>query len=363
MYSFTTPSVFEALDLIMKYYPDNYTEEAKAEIEILLDHCLDDAATDSEKLLATLFIKALKNFIGPVGADEHIYLRKFEIPQIELFNLLIEQFPLVKQSHEITNSSIAAEIGDSSCATIIDVGIGQGVQMVKLVEKLASSSALKRLTIIGIEPFYEALEVAQQKLSGMQAHFQIEFHAIHAFVEEVDFDTIRNIVSQSSGPLLINGSLAMHHIPSLEGRHHVLECLSRLCPHSFFLAEPNVDHFEPDFYKRFQNCYGHFFHVFQVIDHLPVSNYERNGLKLFFGREIEDIIGKGNHQRFEKHEPAYRWIEKLNIHGFKSVNRFSEVPANIHLGIDISYNHQGFLSFKFKSEVILGLIHVGCSSN
>ncbi len=66
----------------MQNYPDKFTEESKLEIEALLEHCLDGLGESSEKFLATLFIRAIRKHIGPTTIDEHIYLKRYEVPQI-----------------------------------------------------------------------------------------------------------------------------------------------------------------------------------------------------------------------------------------------------------------------------------------
>ncbi|TCO06817.1 GRAS family protein [Natronoflexus pectinivorans] len=361
MQTFPVPTVYEALNLVMKNFPDNISQETRVEVETLLDHCLDGLSACSEKFLTTLFIKAIRKHIGPSGTDEHIYLKKFEVPQIELFNLLIEQFPFVKKCHEIINDTILEVVGDASNIVIIDIGTGMGVQMNSLLKKLSASKTLRRVTLIGIEPFSEALDHAQSVISKVSCSFALNFIPVRSFIEEVDFEWIGVMIQRSGGDLVINESLALHHIKQQTDRHRVIKKLRGLNPKAFFLTEPNVDHYEPDFQRRFQNCYQHFYHVFQVIDQLPVDEVKRNGLKLFFGREIDDIIGGNEMDRVEKHEPAFRWIEKLLVNGFKPLNRFSKGAFNLGYGIKPEFDDfSGSLGLRFKNETVISLIHAVC---
>ena len=91
----TTPTLEEALDEVMQLDHNQFTQQNKIELETLLDYCLEEIGENTNKLLTTLFIKALKNHVGPIGTDEHIYLKKFEVPQIKLFDLIIKHFPFV----------------------------------------------------------------------------------------------------------------------------------------------------------------------------------------------------------------------------------------------------------------------------
>jgi hypothetical protein len=357
--SFPPLRIFDALDYTMKYYPDKYNEQARIEIETLLDHCLEDFQNDSEKFLSTLMIKALRHLIGPGGFDEHIYLKKFEITQIELFNVLIKEFPFVKYGHEISNTLISNKIGNKKYAAILDIGMGQGVQMQNLIYKLDKNNHLEKLTIIGIEPFQDAIHTAQKIFKDIadEVSFEIELIPWNTFIQDVSREEMHKKLKNYRGELIINSSLAMHHIQSLEQRNIVLSNIHSIHPKGIILMEPNSDHFEPDFYKRFQNCYQHFYHIFQVIDNLDIDQKAKSGLKLFFGREIEDIIGKPNDERYEKHEPAYRWIEKLVQSGFKIRNNFlKELPA-INTGIKLNYSETGFLGFTYKTETVLSIIY------
>ncbi len=358
MINFISPDVFNALDRIMTYYPNDISEESKIEIETLLDHCLNGLAEDSEKFLSALFIKALRIHLEPSNIEEHIYLKKFEIPQIKLFNILIEQFPFVKISQEIVNASLIRQIRESKSAVLIDIGIGQGLQMCNILDKLLDDNDIERLTIIGIEPFKDALNIATESIVKYtkKLPFEFSFYPIQGFIEKIDFTEIQTIISQFNGKVVINESLALHHIQSMDERQKTIAKLRLLNPKAFYMIEPNTDHFEPDFYRRFQNCHRHFNHVFQVIDKLEISREEKNGLKLFFGREIEDIIGKEESLRFEKHEPAYRWIEKLRIGGFRTANVFEGIPEYAPYDLEIEYQDPGYLGFRYKTETVLSVI-------
>lgn len=353
------PKVYDALNYAMKYYPDRYTEQARVEIEMLLDHCVEGLDNDSEKFLSTLMIKALRHLIGPSGIDEHIYLKKYEITQIELFKTLIHEFPFVKYGHDIANILIANKLKGKKHGIILDVGIGQGIQIQNLIHKLTNHKDLRKLTIIGIEPFEDSLKTAEKifEESAKEVHFEIEFIPWLAFVQDISDKEMKEKMRNYMGEVIVSSSLALHHIQSLQQRNEVLKRLNTLNPIGIVLIEPNIDHYEPDFQRRFQNCYQHFYHIFQVIDNLSIDNNSKNGLKLFFGREIEDIIGKTNGERYEKHEPAFRWIEKLTHSGFKVVNNFLKELPSVNSGIKLKYHKEGFLGFTYKAETILSIIY------
>lgn len=352
------PSIYEALDYIARYFPDNFTEESKAEVETLLDHCLEGYEGDSEKFLSTLFIRALKKHINGISFDEHIYLKKFEAPQIELFNILIRKFPFIKLSHQITNSVIFDFIKDKKEAIFVDIGIGQGVQTIKLLEMLKSAKNLQDFYIVGIEVIPEALKAAEAQIMKISRElpFNVRFVGLHALIENFDFTALNHLFSQFDGDIIIHESLTLHHIKNLNDRNKVIQRIKALRPALFLMTEPNVDHYEPDFYRRFHNCFKHFHHVFQVIDNLEIEPADKNSLKLFFGREIEDIIGGANEDRYEKHEPAFRWIEKLKNNGFKIKNPFAEYDDRKMDGLKVHFEKEGYLGFTYGAETVLAII-------
>lgn len=361
MAEFPIPEVYEALNIVMKYYPDNFSPKIAVQIETLLDHCLDDIEDNSDKMLTALFIKSIKQHIGPISVDEHIYLRKFALPQIKLFDLIIKHFPFVNMGHRILNLSMISNLVKFEYATLVDIGMGRGIQVSSLLEMLKEHDdcKLKQLNIIGIEPIKEALEVAEKLIieNTLNFPFKVIFTPVNQFVEEIDFSKLSQNIPDNNEALILNESLTLHHVQESKKRDEFLASLESLKPLQFMLMEPNVDHFEPNFHKRFENCYQHFYHVFKVIDGLDIPKDEQNALKLFFGREIDDIIGKQNSERYERHEPATRWIERLKKAGFVLRNEF-QIPLQLNnRSFEIDYHNEGFLGFTHEKETVLAIMH------
>lgn len=347
---------YATLCKFMKMAPSQFDQTAKNEIESFFAHCMEDMDNDSEKLLATLLIKALNKRINSEFIGENIYLGKYEIPQIQLFNILIEKFPFVRFSQQIVNSAIVEAMQGASEATIIDIGIGQGTQMLNIIEAAKSLGQLKKLHFVGIEPFGEALQQAEKSILARngQVPFEITFKGIHDGAENVDFMTLGPL----PGKIIVNASLALHHIQSGQKRAETIAQIRQINPEAVLLIEPNVNHYEPDFFARFKNCYHHFYSIFQVIDRIEdIGQADKNALKLFFGREIEDIIGKEEKDRYEKHELATRWIERLEQNQFSLQQNFPTIPTEAGCGVEIAYHQEGFLGFTFQQETVLAVLY------
>lgn len=347
-------SIHESIQQFMNQCPENVQNISKGELESLFAFCTQELHTDSQTLIASLLLNATNKRFFNESVNEHIYLKNNEIPQIQLFSILIEKFPFVKYSQRITNRAIIETIGQATEATIIDIGIGQGAQMLNILELAKNLPTLKKLRIIGIEPFGEALRKAEENITGFASTvgFDVEFIGIHDFAENIDFSTFAGI----SSTIIINASLALHHIQSAQKRMDVIRKIKSIHPAAFLLIEPNVNHFETDFPRRFINCYHHYFNIFKVIDRIDVSHNDKNALKLFFGREIDDVIGKEESDRYEKHEKAERWIERLEQSGFTLNKTILRSPVASEAGVVIDYHPEGFVGFTNENETVLAVM-------
>lgn len=348
-------NTFETLCKFMEHAPRQFDQHTKNEIETFFARCKEGMDTDSEKLLATLFLKALNQRIHSEFIGENIYLGKYEVSQIQLFDILIKKFPFVRFSQQIVNDAIIESMQDSPEVTIIDIGIGLGTQMLNIIQSARALPHLQKLHFIGIEPYGDALQRAGQAILACNGAvpFEISFTGIQDGAENVDFSTL----PKYPGKLIVNASLALHHIQAGHRRSEVIAQIRQLNPEAFMLIEPNVDHYEPDFFARFKHCYAHFYSIFQVIDRIEnIEQVDKNALKLFFGREIEDIIGKEEKDRYEKHEPATRWIERLQQNGFSLPANALKAPEAAGCDVTIAHHPEGFIGFTFQEETVLAVL-------
>lgn len=350
-----TTDLQDDLNALLQIQAGDFSIENRMALESLFNYCTEGAENDSQKLIFSLIIKAFNRRIQSESISNHIYLNKSETPQIELFRILIEKFPFVKYSQQIVNEAILNAIGDNEAVTLIDIGIGQGVQMLSLLKQAQKLPNLKFVRVIGIEPFADALAATEYKMQsfGLHAPFQLEFTGICDFAENVDFTQFKGTYR----PVIVNASLALHHIQSSGARNKTLSSIHALNPLAMLLIEPNVNHVEPDFFTRYQNCYNHYYNLFRVIDLLEIATEDKNALKLFFGREINDVLGNEEAHRFERHEPATIWIQRLANTGFITDNTPLNIPSSTEYGVKINHHPEGFLGFTFDTETILSVLY------
>ena len=272
-----------------------------------------------------VFAAALAERLADANADTaNLYLRDFEVPQIELFNALGQHVPLVRMATALANGALKEVIRGQAHPTLIDVGMGTGRQFAALLDELAGEGQLPQaLTIIGIEPAADALAQAQQTLTALAERHGVvlHFHGYAHAAEQLTRAQWHGMATVCSAPPAVNAAFALHHIADdAQGgdlRNHVLAQLRALRPSALVLIEPDVDHLEPRFFQRFRNCFAHFSAVFHMLDGLPMPASVRNGLKVsFFGREIMDILGTPEPLRSERHECAAAWLQRLAATGY-----------------------------------------------
>ena len=273
----------------------------------------------------------------------NLYLRRFEVPQIQLFNLLGRHVPMASLATRMANDALADAVAGQAHPTLIDVGIGTGRQFSALLGELAAAGqAPQQLTVVGIEPAADALAQARSTLLATAAALDITLH-FHGFASSAEALTDADwqaIGAACSGRPAINAAFALHHIADdaqgQDQRNAVLRRLHQLAPQCLVLTEPDVDHLEPRFLKRFRHCFTHFGAVFGALDALPLDQADRDALKVgFFGREIADILGTAEGQRSERHECAAAWLQRLDASGFAVAAPAKPLPTSGHAAISV----------------------------
>ena len=315
--------------------------------------------TDEHALLDVLFLKAIKQRLeGDNETREHIYLKQFEIPQIVLFDILIRKMPFVVYGHKIVNEEIAEILQGVRKAVLMDVGIGRGLQVMNLIKLLKKNICLKELTIIGVEPSGEALQVASETISKIagEVPFKIIFNSVEGMAEEANEARLQHLIPQQYETFIVNSAFTLHHIQQREKRQDFFQLLKKINADHVFLLEPYSDHYTNDWKQRVLNAYHHYGTVFNVIDQLDVSAEERKGLKVFFGREIDDVAGFADSQHYERHEEGQQWVEYLRQAHF-NISSFQNVPGNIDKpAIDFVQDEKGYLKMEHDGLTILSII-------
>lgn len=323
------PVFLPQLQSLAQRLPDRLTQADKAKLEAIYLQCL-ETLDDSEAMFGYVLTKAMRKHVAGGQSNEHIYVQQFEIPQIRLFELLIQQLPLAALTQQCANALLAESLKKAESPVLMDIGIGTGMQIVNVLRLLAQQPEcrVKHLTVVGIEPFADAVGASEKNFAAMQLPFQIHFTSSIAFIEKMTLAEIRALLPTHYDALVVNASFALHHIQQAAQRETVFGYIRDLAPKAFVLSEPVSDHFEPHYATRFHNAVTHYGLVFEVIDSLDITKKEKAALKLFFSREIDDVLGHTEEVRVEKQYATHQWLELFRTTGFtleKPFTSFEEI--------------------------------------
>lgn len=298
---------------------------AKTRIEELVRGTL-DAETENGALIAHLVSESLlKRIDRRLAESKNIYVQQFDIPQTELFYSMAEAVPFVFVGHSLANQCIADAIDGFERATVLDIGVGRGQQMKRLVERLdAGKGKLRRLDIIGLDPVEENLKDSREVFDGLQDQvgIEIEFHPMQRLFEYMSDEDFKQIASLRNDVLAVTSAFSLHHtshpLNDDAARLRMLRSIADLEPAVLTLVEPNSNHDTEYLPERIKNAWLHFGTAFALIDE---SNIEPSHKFLckekFFGREIRDIFGVSDVFRCERHELYTDWLLKLHRAGFE----------------------------------------------
>lgn len=335
-------------------------DEIEEKTEKALQKCAQQFSWKPDEELINHLRRALHARFQGIAPEQvqNTYLKEFEIPQIRLFDILANRFPLVLEAQALVGNCIIALAKNQQHLCIIDVGIGRSVQMARILKSLNECKTLETVTLIGIEIQKESLEFSKNLLNDLKTSlkYTLQFYPMNQAIEEIDFDAIRQLISTRNCKLIINASLALHHVQTKEKRAHVLGGLANLNPDLLTLIEPNVNCFTNDFEQRCLNAYEHFGALYAYINTLSLKDEEKKGLKQFFSNELFDAIALPDEYRFEKYDLSINWCALGKSFGLIRFNIEQFVEDAVIPDIEVEYNEDGFVNFGFGQTDILGII-------
>lgn len=320
-----------------------------------------DSIDEENTMLDFVFARAMKQFSKDSAEKyEHIYTKKFEIPQIKLFELLIKKFPMIGMTQQLANTLLCDRLRNWKEAVLVDIGAGTGFQAREIVRRLGNEPLrqTQKLTIVAVEPFPGALEMAKQNFEEIakEVPFEVNYILKNEFAENMSLRDWSELLSGLGENVVVNASFALHHIRSHKDRIKVFQHLREMSVNAIVLSEPNVDHYEPNYYQRFKNCLHLFSQIFEAIDELEVTDEEKNALKLFFSREVDDILGVKEEDRVEKHYAVGQWLAALQEVGFIATKRDKNLFFDEQYNIELHGNYYDFWSVRYKGQDIISVI-------
>lgn len=321
-----------------------------------------DPGANPEGLQDYIFASALSRRLDPArSAEINLYLQQYELPQISLFNLLAQSLPTVSLAAEVSNRLLCDFLGGWDEVALLDVGIGTARQEVEVLRELAGRGTLPhRLTVFAVEPDPRSLSAAYTSLAqaSRELGFVLDFQGLNTVAEDLtDEDWSR--FAATRGPLVVHGAFAAHHIRDRGdgycARNDFFRKLRRLHPLAVVLCEPSSDHHTGLIGERFENCWNHFGKTFELIDRAGLPPREAAAVKMFFAREIQDILGNTDDSRCERHESVDAWTNRLRRAGFTLWTDFSAIDGMRHDVVSIR-PAEGYVGMEYDGETLVAVV-------
>jgi hypothetical protein len=217
--------------------------------------------------------------------------------------------------------------------TLLDLGIGGGRQIRGLIQTLAERGSLPpKLTVIGVDPMEQSLEQVGAGLSGLAADLRLPFQfvPVRAAAEDLTPDDWIGF-RRFHGELFATATFSLHHVgrdnTGTSRKDAVLRNLKLIEPSAFVLTEANGDFENDDLVTRFVETWEFYGTCFDILDRMTLPPDLRAAAKLFFGRELEDILGSHSAHRCERFDTVARWQERLRNAGFSPHPLLGNAPS------------------------------------
>lgn len=292
---------------------------------VIASQLLDELDVDvpSDALLSHIVAESLLRRIDRnLLAGRNLYLQSEDRPQIDLFCLLQRAIPPVPQGYAIANQYLLHALRASATPALLEIGIGKGQQVARLLQTLAEDPGqARRVRVIALDPNHNVLTEAAAAIDALRPSlpFEVEIYPLSKLIETCSEADFARVAELGEGNLVINAAYTLHHTVrrDSESRTRLLTRLRSLQPRVFTLVEPSSDHDTEHLTKRMHHCWQHFATVFDLVDRSDASPDEKFAIKEgFFGREVRDILGTSDAFRCERHEPLESWLLRLKKAGF-----------------------------------------------
>lgn len=315
-----------------------------------------------EDLLYHVFASALARRLAlRPDALANPYVRELNTPQISLFNRVAERLPTVALARRVANEMLCALLAGHEHATLLDVGIGTGRQEAALLRMMAQRGVLpRRLDILAIDPDPASIHEAEFALTrtahdlGVELRF-FPFDKRLEDLHEGDWERLR----RAEGPVFALAAFSAHQVRDLPGRAAGREGLFRrlraLGARAVVLAEENAALSGGTLAQRFEGAWRHFGMTFALVDSLELPREEANRLKLFFAREVEEVLAAGDDTPRQGHEGADAWAARLDEAGFAIAATESFAEGVRHDAVRAAA-HDGYVGLDYRDETLVAVL-------
>jgi len=289
---------------------------------------------------------------------QNTYLKQQEVSQIVLFDILANRFPLVLTAQHIVEEAILSKLEGRKHICIIDIGIGRGIQMLRLLKKIDQKLQPDSAHLIGIELTQDAALFTDNLLKERASDFSFELkHSIlNIAAELITADLLKEYISENCDSPIVNASLTLHHIQDNQQRKRLMDELKAIQPGLLTLIEPNAETMTDDSDERMLNASIHFDSLYKYADTLDLTNPEKNTLKTFFSNDFFDPIAYQDEYRFERLQSAETWIQTAQSAKFNVADLRPSYLSDTIADVYVERNSLGFIRFGFASTPLLSVM-------
>jgi hypothetical protein len=289
---------------------------------------------------------------------QNTYLKQQEVSQIVLFDILANRFPLVLTAQHIVEDAILSKLDGRKNICIIDIGIGRGIQMLRLLKKIDQKLNPDSVILIGIELTQDAALFTDNMLKERASDFSFELkHSIlNIPAESITADLLKEYIPDTCDSPIVNASLTLHHIQDNQQRKRLLNELKAIEPALLTLIEPNAETMSDDADERILNASIHFDSLYKYADTLDLTNEEKITLKTFFSNDFFDPIAYEDEYRFERLQSAETWIQTAQSAKFNVADLRSSYLSDTIPDVYVERNSLGFIRFGFASTQLLSVM-------
>lgn len=242
----------------------------------------------------------------------------------------ITKSPHVTNLYKVGNNFILQLATDLGLVTLnlVDIGIGTASQEVSLIKQLGTSTNVKTVRVIGIEPMPEMSARARENLQSTEIQdvgIDVQYENLQATGQNIPEQCINDIREKVIDVVL--ATISIHHA-TIDEKRKTLRAIKAMKPKFFVLADINSDHesdldaFSDELADSVRRFYSLSYQtLYEWADrYFPGREDIKAAFKKFNFDEARNILSREYPNVEDYHTTAERWITLLKEEGFKIVN-------------------------------------------
>ncbi|XP_002458232.2 DELLA protein DWARF8 [Sorghum bicolor] len=252
-----------------------------------------------------------------------------------LYHRFYEAGPYLKFAHFTANQAILEAVQGCRHVHIIDFSLMQGLQWPALIQALAlrpGGPPSLRLTGIGppSPPGRDDLRDVGVRLADLARSVRVHFSFRGVAANRLDEVRPWMLQVAQGEAVAVNSVLQLHRLLADDASFSaddarprapidaVLDCVASVRPKVLTVVEQEADHNKPGFLDRFTEALFYYSAVFDSLDAASGGAGDA-AAEAYLEREICDIVCGEGADRRERHEPLWRWRDRLGRAGLAAV--------------------------------------------